>query len=233
MKKFLTYIFWVCLVINSNTASADWFVSSETKALILKADLGDINAQIKVAVAYDLGKGAPKDIDNAKKYYKMAAEQGNAEAQNSLGSVLQSEKHFADAMPWYEKASAQGHAQATNNLAYLYDLGLGVSQDRHKGFELYSRAAELGWAESMWNIANMYMAGQLGEPDMVMGCVWTIRANRFASADAPKLKNYLAHVVDQFQHRLSEIQFNTCKTQGEDWEPSLAKAEQNRQPRAP
>jgi TPR repeat protein len=150
----------------------------------------------------------------------MAAEHGHAEAQNSLGSGLQAEKRYEEALPWYEKASAQGHALATNNLAYLYDLGLGVQQDRRKGFELYSRAADLGWAEAMWNIANMYGAGQLGEKDMASACIWALRAREFAGPNDRRLLNYVNQAVPYLERSLSAAQLKSCKEQAKAWSPS-------------
>src|SRR5512139_252711 len=65
------------------------------------------------------------------------ARAGDAVAQNDLGSALQAEKRYEDAFPWYQRAAARGMPLAINNLAYLYELGLGVAQDRKKAFELY------------------------------------------------------------------------------------------------
>ncbi|MDG3066160.1 tetratricopeptide repeat protein [Thauera mechernichensis] len=214
----------------SNVALADWFLSSETKALITKAEAGDINAQFLVGSAYDSGKGTPRDGNEAMKWYRMAAERGHAEAQNSLGSGFQAEKRYEEALPWYEKASAQGHALATNNLAYLYDLGLGVKQDRRKGFELYSRAADLGWAEAMWNIANMYGAGQLGEKDLVAACVWAFRARKFAASSERQLLTHLGRVIPYFERSLSAEQLTSCREQSETWAPTALRATKDAQP---
>lgn len=82
------------------TALADWFPSAETKALIAKADAGDIDAQFRVGAAYDFGKGAPRSAENAMKYYLLAAERGHVEAQNSVGSALQAGKRYTEALPW-------------------------------------------------------------------------------------------------------------------------------------
>lgn len=218
------------LVSFQNIAIADWFLSSETKALVAKADAGDINAQFSVGSAYDTGKGAPRSAENAMKYYLMAAERGHVEAQNSVGSGLQAEKRYSEALPWYERASAQGHALATNNLAYLYDLGLGVKQDRQKGFELYTRAADLGWAEAMWNIANIYGAGQLGKSDLVMACVWTVRARKFAAPTENQLIAHTARVMPQLERMLSPDQLVTCKQQGGSWSPQVASTKSGVQP---
>lgn len=219
MNKFLALLCSTLLLTFSNLAAADWFLSSETKALIVKAEAGDIDAQFRVGAAYDYGKGAPRDGNEAMKWYRMAAERGNAEAQNSVGSGLQEEKRYEEALSWYEKAAAQGHPLATNSLAYLYDLGLGVKQDRRKGFELYSRAADLGWAEAMWNIANMYGAGQLGEKDMVSACVWAMRARKFSTPQERQLQNLLNQVIPQFERTLSPEQLASCNQQSENWVP--------------
>lgn len=219
MNKILPPLFSIILLAFSNSAAADWFLSSETKALIIKAEAGDTDAQLRVGAAYDYGKGAPRDGAEAMRWYRMAADRGNAEAQNSVGSALQAEKRYEEALPWYEKASAQGHALATNNLAYLHDLGLGVKQDRRKGFELYSRAADLGWAEAMWNIANMYGAGQLGDKDMLSACVWAKRAQKFSAPQERQLQNHLSRVIPQLERLLSPEQLASCNHQSDNWAP--------------
>ena len=136
-NKFTLILLSSLLFTYSSFSVADWFTSSETKELISKADAGDSEAQFKVGYDYDYCNGAPSSSDKAKKYYRMAAQQGHAEAQNSLGSIYQAEKSYIEAKSWYELAAAQNHPQSTNSFGNLYDLGLGVPQDRNKGFELY------------------------------------------------------------------------------------------------
>jgi len=228
MKNALALLCLTFLLAFSSSASADWFLSAETKALIAKAETGETDAQFRVGTAYDFGKGAPRDSSEAMKWYRMAAERGHVEAQNSLGSILQADKRYADALPWYEKAAAQGHALATNSLAYLYDLGLGVPQDRKKGFELYSKAAEFGWAEAMWNLANMYGAGQIGQPDILMACVWSVKARRYAAPNDKQLLSHVARVMPQLERMLSEEQLASCKRQAESWSPSPASKTEQR-----
>lgn len=91
-KNVLALSFWLLLLPFSNLTFADWFTSAETKELITKADAGDVEAQFLVGNIYDTGNGAPSSSEKAKKYYLMAANQGYAEAQNSLGSIFQGEK---------------------------------------------------------------------------------------------------------------------------------------------
>lgn len=222
-KNTLAIISFVLTAAFTFPSHADWFTSDETKELITKADAGDMEAQFQVGNIYDTGNGAPSSSEKAKKYYRMAAEQGYVEAQNSLGSLFQAEKNYAEAKLWYERAATQNHPWATNSLGYLYNLGLGVPQDRTKGFELYSRAADLGWAEAMWNIANMYGAGEFGKKDMVMACAWSVRAQRFSGYQTPRLQAYLDRVLPQLGKTLTSEEWASCQQQGNSWTPELAK----------
>lgn len=207
----------------SNLAFADWFTSAATKELITKADAGDMVAQFRVGNIYETGNGAPSSSEKAKKYYLMAANQGYAEAQNSIGSIFQAGKNYAEAKLWYERAAAQNHPWATTSLGYLYDIGLGVPQDRSKGFELYSRAANLGWADAMWNIANMYGAGQLGKTDLVLACVWVVRSQKFNQNQNPRLALQLVRVLPELIKTLTNEEWASCQEQGDSWSPQYAK----------
>lgn len=218
MKKTIALL--CLLLLFANPASADWFLSSETKALIAKAEAGDAEAQFAVGGAYDSGKGAPHDEKEALKWYTMAAEHGHAEAQNSVGSMLQAYKRYAEARGWYEKAAAQGNAEATNSLAYLYDLGLGVPQNRQKGFEIYTRAADLGWAQAMWNIAVMYDAGQVGPRDPVKACTWARRASKHATPRDARMLRQIDNSLPHVEAELSAEQLETCRTQAAAWSPA-------------
>ena len=60
----------------------------------------------------------------AAKWFRKAAEQGDPEAQNSLGFCYaegQGVPHDIDeAMRWYRKAAEQGHVTAQSNLGSCY-----------------------------------------------------------------------------------------------------------------
>ena len=207
----------------SSLAFAQDDLSDAVKDLLQRARSGDAAAQFAVANAYDGGQGAPRDGQEAMRWYQAAAEQGHVEAQNSVGSGFQAAKKYAEARLWYEKAAAQNHALATNNLAYLHHLGLGTSQDRQNAFALYSKAADLGWAESMWNLANMHGAGQLGQPpDLVSACAWTLRAAKYATPEDRQLLTHVGRVTPLLERRLSPEQLRSCRDQAQSWSPALA-----------
>ena len=92
--------------------------------------------------------GVPEDHAEAVRWYRMAAEQGNAKAQNSLGDMYYRgegipEDH-AEAARWSRLAAEQGHAEAQYNLGVMYDKGEGVPEDGTEAARWYRMAAEQG-----------------------------------------------------------------------------------------
>lgn len=197
--------------------------------LMQKAEAGDVEAQFRLGSRYDTGDRVSRDGAQATKWYRRAAEAGHANAQNSMGSIMQAEKRYEEARSWYERAAAQGQPLAINSLGYLYDLGLGVAQDRQKGFELYSRAADLGWAEAMWNLANIYGAGQLGTKDLGMACVWTFRAVKYVDPNGRQRLAPAARAAGFFERSFPKDQLAACKQKAEEWQPANASAGQGTQ----
>lgn len=84
------------------------------------AKQGSANAQFKIGVYYDKGKGVTQDWAKAVEWYTKAAEQGYAKAQYNLGnSYYKGEgvrKDIKEAAKWYAKAAAQGHEKAQAKL---------------------------------------------------------------------------------------------------------------------
>jgi hypothetical protein len=73
------------------------------------------------------GKGdIPADPSEAVHWFRKAAEQGNAHAQNNLGIAYEEGKgamrDYAVSKEWYRKASEGNHASGMNNLGYIYLL---------------------------------------------------------------------------------------------------------------
>ncbi len=191
----------------------------ETPEWLEKAHAGDAQAQLRLSSAYEFGIGVPPNGDEAMRWMRASADQGYAEAQNSMGSVLQFKRQYSSALEWYVKASNQGHPRATNNLAYLYDMGLGVAQDRKLAFDLYSKSANLGWAEAMWNLAQMYGLGQIGDVNLTMACTWFVRAQKYGD---PKNQRFVARASDAVRSALEQLppdEALACKSAGENWVP--------------
>ena len=84
-----------------------------------------------------------QDIDNAVADIAAAAEEGDAEAQYSMGvlhgAVVSGED--ASRVEWYRHAAAQGHAAAQASLGASYFIGLGVQQNYTEGLRWLLRSA--------------------------------------------------------------------------------------------
>lgn len=197
--------------------------SAEIQSLITRAESGDVEAQFLLGSAYDTGSGVRRNGKQAEKWYRLAAEKGYAEAQNSLGSVYQAEERFSEATHWYQKAAIQGHALAINNLAYLYDLGLGVPQSREKAHELYTQSANLGGAEAMFNLASMYGAGQLGEVDYYKAYIWCSRSSKYAEPGRIEVQKLSALCLEESSSRLTIEDIARAKEEAENWLPTTTK----------
>ena len=83
------------------------------------AEQGNADAQSKLGVMYDNGRGVPKDDKEAVRWYRMAAEQGNADAQSKLGAMYYTgrgvPKDYVLAYMWWNLAAASGDKDAVKN----------------------------------------------------------------------------------------------------------------------
>jgi len=111
-----------------------------------KAAKGDVGTQILLGIYY----GALLNYQEAAKWYRMAAEQRNAEAQYNLGNYyLRGQgvpQNDSEAAKWYRLAAEQGHVKAQYNLGLCYGTGIGVSVDYEMSHSWMLKAAAQGHA---------------------------------------------------------------------------------------
>ncbi len=98
---------------------------------------------------HPLPRLVPAPIPLAAQWYAKAADQGLADAQNSLGVCYASgtgvpENHTL-AVQWYSKAAEQGHAAAQYNLGSSYEHGWGVPQDAVDAMKWYLISSAQGY----------------------------------------------------------------------------------------
>eukprot|EP00981_Chlorochromonas_danica_P007528 scaffold1769_cov164-Ochromonas_danica.AAC.1 len=96
----------------------------------LSASLGYSSALNYLAYCYKTGEHAPKNLDKALYYYRLAAEAGHAGANWQLGNWYEhgkTEIHIhrdpMKALLHYQASAEQGHYIAMNNLGTLFYLG--------------------------------------------------------------------------------------------------------------
>lgn len=87
---------------------------------------------------------AGRRIESAR-WYRLAAKQGEAKAQYSLGVMYHDGKgvsqDYQEAIRWYRMAANQGYADAQYNLGVMYRKGLGVPKDYVQAHMWYNLAA--------------------------------------------------------------------------------------------
>ena len=85
---------------------------------------------------YSDGNGVPQNYEKAAFWYRKAAEQGHADAQNNLAARYATgtgvAKDLAEALKWYRAAAAQGHPTAGHTLQQLEQLPEAQKQPAHR-----------------------------------------------------------------------------------------------------
>ena len=146
------------------------YVVAFTK-LIPLAKAGNIKAQVKLGEMYaDVMLWEHSNIrDNyaeSVKWYKLAAEAGDAKAQFNLGVMYDEGKGIpqddAEAVKWYRLAAEAGIAGAQCRLGRMYDFGEGVPQNYTEAMKWYRLAAEAGMEAAQFNLGDMYANGVAG-----------------------------------------------------------------------
>ena len=133
--------------------------ADELRALAVAAEQGDAEAQFKLGVRYEKGRGVSRDDEEAVKWYRLAAEQGLADAQYNLGWMYD-EGHGVprddeEAVIWYRLAAEQGHDDAQYTLGEMYREGEGVPQDDGMAMKWFGLAAEQGNTSAQRNLERL------------------------------------------------------------------------------
>lgn len=95
---------------------------------------------------YTNGLGVEQNLSEGLKYYKKAAETGDADAQNMVGNYYfngeGTEQDLDKAFGYYQMAAAQNHVYGMLNLGLCYAYGNGCQLNLEKAYELIEKAAE-------------------------------------------------------------------------------------------
>jgi TPR repeat protein len=140
---------------------------ASTNELLLAATRGDRVAQYRLAQASDQGLGVPTNAVEAVNWYRTAAEQGYAEAEFKLGTLLHSGgdglvRDEAGAVSWYRKAADQGFAGAEFALGICYGHGEGVPTNIQMAVQWIEKAAEQGLPRAQYLTGKAYEKGFAG-----------------------------------------------------------------------
>ena len=178
--------------------------------LLEKAGRGNAEAMFELSICFENGESIAKDLSEALKWNRKAAEQGHVEAQYKLALAYENgngmTKDLSEAVKWYRKAAEQGHVEAQYKLALAYENGYGITQDLSEAVKWYHKAAELkhpeasrhlqsaevllaaqnGNAEAQYNLALAYENGNGMTKDLSEAVKWYRKAAEQGHAGAQK-----------------------------------------------
>ena len=113
-----------------------------------KAAAGDADSEVQLGFRYERGEGVPRDLVEAVKWYRKAAEQNYAKAQYNLGVCYAFgdgvAKDQVEAVKWFRKAAEQNYAPAQFKLGLSYTNRDGVAEGLCGGGEVVAQAISVG-----------------------------------------------------------------------------------------
>lgn len=127
---------------------------------------------------------------------QQQAEQGNPEAQFTLGKLHAQGQEVKQARMWWLKAAAQGQADAQLALGWLYEHGVAGPQDYGQAAAWYLKAAQQGNAIGQMSLGLFYHQG-LGVPqDDVEAYAWGNIAAAQGDAIAIELRDLVREELE-------------------------------------
>ena len=201
------------LVIRDHGSAASWMLKS--------AEQEYVPAQTGMGELYIAGvkdDGPIPHRGDAEKWFRLAAAQGDANAQFWLGAAYQRGWFGAfddqEALKWLRKAAAQGLPNAQFRLGQMYEDGEGVPESNPLAASWYRKAADhsptyLGgvW-EAEVQLAYMYRDGRL--KDKVQAYMWFAIVG--SSVDPPT-----DYDVRQVARHMTRAQIVQAQRLAEDW----------------
>ena len=138
---------------NNPAQALYWFKKS--------AEANDVAAQMYCAAAYLYGVGVSKNQDLAKRYYIMAAKNGNSIAQYTVAESFFETHQSANkklGMLWLRKAVDQNNPEAQLMMAEQYISGALIERDLGKASELIKLAMAQNYQPAMYQMGLLEQA---------------------------------------------------------------------------
>jgi TPR repeat protein len=186
-------------------ASADEF-----QELIKAAERGDVDAQVRLSVAYRTGQGGAQDDERAVHWARRAAEQGNDRGQALLASAYTEgrgvPKDAVAAAGWHRRSAEQGNAIAQRQLAIAYINGEGVQRNANEAVKWYRAAAEQGDVIAQIGLGVSYYRGDGVLQDYAEAAKWYERAAAYGDQNAQgRLADFYARGVGVSQDKVTAL----------------------------
>ena len=144
--------------------------SDDINYIIQKANDGDNESQYRLGTCYEKGELIEKDMNEAIKWYRLAAEQRNPDALFQLGECYHNgngvEQNDKEACSWYLEAALEGQIKAQCALGNCFFYGEGVIENLNNAYIWYQKSAERGNPDAIYHLAKFYHCGWVVEEDL-------------------------------------------------------------------
>ena len=139
-----------------------------------------VEAFHNLASCYHFGHGVQKNLPEAARLFRVAAERGDTESQYKLGCCLQRGEgvHYGpvEAFMWLKRAADAGYSEAQCEAGLALLQGRGADEDKPAGVVYFRRAADKGHVQSMYNLGGCFFNGDGVPRDVGQAVVWFQRA---------------------------------------------------------
>jgi hypothetical protein len=191
--------------------------SLDLSELQRKAENGDVAAQLELGSRYmNEKRGGVESDAEAVKWYRLAAEQGNAEAQVNLGRLYflgaGVPTNYAEAAKWYRLAAEQGNAAGQWCIGIMFANGFGVTRDDIQAVNWFQRAADQGNEFAQYDLGYMYFNGRGVPKNYVEAYLWISLA---AAKGVPVADEYLPVV----ESKMTPGQIAEAQQRSAAWKP--------------
>lgn len=159
----------------------------------------------------------PIDLDKARVWLQIGAEQNDIFSLHNLGVWLSREKKTSQAVSYYKKAAYMGFAGSQNNYGWHLYKGDGVKQNKAEGVYWIVRAAEQGEPFAYGSLCEIYYAGDVfsvDKPEMMKWC-------RLATDKMPigKARDLAVKILDKLAIKLTDDEIIAANLRVDMWQP--------------
>jgi TPR repeat protein len=93
-----------------------------------------------------------------------------------IGTKAYNRGDFPLAFETFKALAEQGEVSSQNYLGFMYEKGLGVSQDKQQAVKWYTKAAEQGYSYAQYNLGIQFREGQGVPQDYQQALKWYTKA---------------------------------------------------------
>ncbi|MCB9974661.1 MAG: sel1 repeat family protein [Rhodospirillales bacterium] len=168
----------------------DYKSATQVKPEVPKPDdPSDPKELFSLAMVFETGKnGQKRDMIEAARLYRLAAQQGYAPAQYKVATFYEEGegvyRNYDEAARWYGKAADQDYTIAQTALAFMYFEGVKIDQDYPAAAALAELAASRNDPDAQLLLGKMYHYGYGVPQDYKTATFWYVKAAKLGVADA-------------------------------------------------